>query len=102
MPSASQRLIASEPTSRATVTHSARWRSAESPDALVGAAQAAEPVFVLAEQVRVDGADRDPLRLGEACELPVVVDAIPWNVDRDARTACRKPVDEGGVGDPLS
>jgi hypothetical protein len=68
------------------------------PDARVGVAEAAEPVLVVLEQVRVDGAEADALLLGEAADVGPVVGAVPRDVDRDARTGARQPVDERRVG----
>ena len=67
----------------------------------VRVAQAAEPIGIVAEQVRIDRADPNPLPLGEGEELAVVVDGVPGNVQGDARAAARQPVDECGIGDAL-
>ena len=67
----------------------------------VGMAEAAEPILVRAEQVRVDRAEPDALRLRVAAQRAIVVDLVPRDVQRDRRAAARQPVDERGVGDPL-
>ena len=67
----------------------------------VGVAEAAEPVVVVAEQVRVDGADADAEPLGVAAQLGPVVDAVPRHVDRDARADAGQLVDERRVGELL-
>src|SRR5581483_8314022 len=70
-------------------------------DRRVGVAQAAEAVLVVAEEIRVDRPDADTLLLGEASQLPVVVDGVPRDVESDTWTASGEAVDERGVGDPL-
>ena len=67
----------------------------------IGVAQAAEPVGVFAEEVRVHGADTDLLVLGVPAKGIPIVDLVPGHVDRDARTAARQPMDEGCIVDPL-
>src|SRR5262249_37342852 len=60
-----------------------------------------EPVVVRAEEVRVDRADAEPLRLGEPLQLAVVVDRVPRDVQRDARAAAGQAMHERGVRDAL-
>ena len=67
----------------------------------VRVAQAAEPVDVVLEQVRVDCADTDALALGELPELVPIIHSIPRDVDRDARAGPGESVDERRVGDAL-
>jgi hypothetical protein len=67
----------------------------------VGVTDAAEPVDVLTEQVRIDRPDPYALLLSEARQSAEVVDRIPGNVQRDAGTAARQPVDERCVRDAL-
>jgi hypothetical protein len=71
-------------------------------NARVGVADAAEPIVVVAEEVRVDPTDADALPFGERAQLPVVVDGVPGDVQRDAGAAPGEPVDERGIGDPLA
>src|SRR6476619_1112850 len=75
----------------------------ERPGADVGArvAEAAEPILVRAEQIRVDRAEPDTLRLRIASQRSVVLDHIPRNVQRDRRAAAGETVDQRGVGPPL-
>src|SRR5262245_41809602 len=67
----------------------------------VRAAETAEPVGVVAEQVRVDGTDPKPLVLGRRAQLVPVVDSIPRNVDGDGWTAAGELVHERRVRDSL-
>ena len=101
MPSASQRLTIDEPTCCAISTHSTAVVERLRADARVRVAEAAEPVVVVAEEVRVDGADPDALRPARAAERRPVVDAVPRDVDRDVGQQPGQPVDERGVVDPL-
>src|SRR5205823_4850737 len=68
----------------------------------VGMAEASEPVGVVAEQVGVDRADPDSLRLGVAAEPCVVVHGVPWDVQRQTRAAAGQTVHERRVVDPLA
>src|SRR5207244_2994266 len=70
-------------------------------DARVWIADAAEPVLVLAEQVRVDRADADPALLCVPPKRAPVVDAIPGDVEGHARTTAGEAVHERRVVDPL-
>jgi hypothetical protein len=67
----------------------------------VGVADAAEPVLLLLEEVRVDRAEADPLVGGEAIELVPVVRLIPRDVDGHARTGAGKTVHQSRVRDAL-
>ena len=65
----------------------------------VRVADAAEAVLVLAEEVRVDRSDADPLILRVRLQRTPVVHPIPGNVHGDARTGAGQAVDESGVVD---
>src|SRR5205085_1447718 len=67
----------------------------------IGVTDAAEPVVVVAEQVRVDRADADAALLGMAAKGRPIVDAVPGDVERHGRTTAGETVDERGVVDPL-
>jgi hypothetical protein len=70
-------------------------------DGAVGVTEAAEPVGIVSEQIRVDRADANPLLLGVARERRVVVHRVPGDVEGDARAAAGEPVHERRVVDPL-
>ena len=71
-------------------------------DGHVGVAQAAEAVLVVAEEIRVDRPYANTLLLSEASQLPVVVNGVPGDMERDGRAAAGEPVHERRVGDPLA
>src|SRR6266498_4449852 len=64
-------------------------------------AEAAEPIGVVAKEVRADGADADPLILRVRSQARPVVDSVPGHVDRDAGTAAGEGMDERRIVDPL-
>ena len=70
-------------------------------NALVGMAEASQPVVVIAEEVGVDRADPDALLLGVASQRAPVVDPVPGDVKRDGRTAAGESVHERRIIDPL-
>ncbi len=70
-------------------------------DGLVRAADAAEAVGVVAEQVRVDRTDAEAAFPGVGAQRRVVVDGVPGDVEGDARAAAGEPVDERRVRDPF-
>ena len=63
--------------------------------------QAAELVDVVLEGVRVDRAESDPERRGVLAELGEVVDVVPRDVQRDARSETGQGVHLRGVGELL-
>src|SRR5204863_3784839 len=67
----------------------------------VRVAEAAEPVLVRAEEVRVDRADADALLLRVLAERAVVVRRVPGDVQRDRGAAAGQAVDERRVREPL-
>ena len=70
-------------------------------DAGVRVADAAEHVVVVLERVRVDGAQGDPGLRRVSCEVRVVVDAIPRDVQGDGGGDACEPVDLCRVRDLL-
>ena len=71
------------------------------PNRRIRVAQAAEPVDVILEEIRVDRTDPYALPRGEAGELRPVVDLVPRNVNGDARAGPGQLMNERGVGNPL-
>ena len=70
-------------------------------DGRVGMRDRAELVVGVLEQVRVDGADPQPARLGVGAQRRQIVDLIPREVQRDGRGRAGQPVHLGRVVDAL-
>src|SRR5665213_843937 len=60
-----------------------------------------EHVVVVLEDVGVDRAELDTEIMRMLPKLAKVVDAVPWNVQRDLRSDASQPVDGRGVLDLL-